>query len=160
MCIVFVSNCKMHLYQIEKCICLKLWNVFVSNLKYSCLKFLNVFVSNCEMYSLKLQNSQIYLSNIAKFNCVKMQNFFVSICLVHHWLWYSLLCIRKWPCRPKALRAIDFQKRNWGQELGSGSSHHRTKEDRARWKWPKCIQCCGNVWLFVKFEQHALINNA
>ena len=55
---VFVSNCKMYLCQIAKCICLKLQNIFVSNCKMYlsqiakciCLKLQNVHVSNRKMY--------------------------------------------------------------------------------------------------------------
>ena len=42
---VFVSNCKVRLSQIAKCICLKLQSVFVSICKYICPKLLNnIFV--------------------------------------------------------------------------------------------------------------------
>ena len=34
---VFVSNCKMYLFQILKCICLNFWDVFVLNFKCICL---------------------------------------------------------------------------------------------------------------------------
>ena len=64
---VFVSNWEMYLYQIGKCICIKMWKCF-------CLKLGNVFVSNWEMYLSQIdkfiyvfvQNGHMYLFQIAK----------------------------------------------------------------------------------------------
>ena len=101
---VFVSSCKMYLFQIEKCFCLKLQNVFVLNCKMSlfqiakliCLKLENVFVSNYKInlsqiekcIFLKLQNvfvsnCKMYLCQIAKCICFKFQNIFVSNCKIY-----------------------------------------------------------------------------
>ena len=106
-------DCKMYLSQIAKCICLKLWNVFVFNCKmylsttYSFLILTNVFVLYWRMYlctlyfsetpkciclkwqNLFVQNFQMYLSQVAKFDCLKFKIRFVSNCqIVLRWIYF------------------------------------------------------------------------
>ena len=65
-----VSNYKMYLSQIAKCICLKLQNVFVSNYKMywsqiaKCigLKLQNVLVSNCKMHLFQIAKNVLVSS--------------------------------------------------------------------------------------------------
>ena len=79
-------------------ICPKLQNLFVSNFEMYLSQIEEeklfgpncVFVSHCEMYFLKLQNSTMDLSNIAKYICLKMQ-FFVSICAASN-KFFSIQC--------------------------------------------------------------------
>ena len=48
---VFVSNCKLYLSQIENCICLKLQNVFVSEYRYLLsTKGIHTAYANCKLY--------------------------------------------------------------------------------------------------------------
>ena len=87
---IFVSNCKMYVFQIVKCICLNLQNVFVSNCKmYFSQIVWSASLSNVLGNSLEAQtgwrqqdypidNSLMYLSQIAKCICLKLQNVFVS----------------------------------------------------------------------------------
>ena len=49
---VFLSNCKMYLFQIAKCICSKLQNILVSSLKILCPKLPNCAALNiCVVFS-------------------------------------------------------------------------------------------------------------
>ena len=72
--------------QIDKCICLKLEMCLPQIAKYICLKLWNILVSNCQIHS----------SQIIKCICHKEQNVFVSNCkiylsqLVVHYAWYHL----------------------------------------------------------------------